>query len=271
MKTVSNDYNEKDIAIKRQPVELYHFWIVGGSDWRYTSGDTQVTFDGNDFTPAVIERGSVVYNEGIASSQLDIRASHLQAPIIDYLITNPLELVWVEVIKLFRDQDPLEGSTIFVGMIKNVAWAGNQATVQCTGFEHFLKKQIPRERYQPSCNYFLYSDECGIDKTLFQTNTTLTAIDSSGMILTSTDFGLQSDNYFAWGYLVKGDYKRMIVEHAGNLVTMRYPIPNLTVGDAVTIYAGCNKKIETCNTKFDNILEFGGFNEVPLYNPVLWS
>lgn len=41
----------------------------------------------------------------------------------------------------------------------------------------------------------------------------------------------------------------------------------LDIGDTVKVYAGCDKLNTTCSTKFNNILNFGGFPFIPQDNP----
>ena len=38
---------------------------------------------------------------------------------------------------------------------------------------------------------------------------------------------------------------------------------SLAVGDRVNLIAGCDKRFETCRTKFDNLINFQGFPDIP--------
>ena len=266
-KDVTQDYIDKEEAILRQPVELYHVWQDGGSHWRYTSGDVDVVYSGNVYSRAVIERGNVQYNSDFEISTLSIQVKALAEPVVKYLARNPLGIYWIEVLKLFRDQTPYEANVIFLGQIKSVSFQGLQGNVECAGFELYLNRPIPKFRYQPSCNYILYDTYCGIDKTAYSLAATLTDVRNNGLQLTSPTFGTKADNYFKFGYAEFGDSKRMITYHVGNVIKLRYSIPDLVVGSSVTVYAGCDLTPETCRDKFGNINNSLSFPWIPLDNP----
>lgn len=269
MKTQTQNYIDQEEARKRKPIELYHIWRDGGEHWRYTSHSSVVNYGGNDFDPAVIRRGTVNYDAQFEITKLRITVGYLEDPVIEFIAQNPVEILWVEVLRFFEDVSPEEVSVIFVGQIKNVAFQGNTGEVDCVGFEHYLKQRIPKFRFQIGCNNDLYDSFCGIDKSSWKTTTTVT-IDSEGVVLTSSDFGLQEDGYFTRGYVQWGDYYRMIVDHTGNNITIRFTMPGFASGQSVDAYAGCDKQLATCHDKFDNVLEFFGHPWIPLDNPATW-
>lgn len=269
MKSVSSDYIIKEEAFERKPVELYHLWM-GTTHWRYTSGDVEVEYGGNPYLPATIKRGQVEYNSNLEVSQLQIQFAHITEPIIDYIAMNPVELVWVEVLKLFRDQTPLEASAVFIGQIKSVSLKGVSAQATCVGFEFFLKQPVPQLRYQAKCNWRLFDSKCGKTSTGY-TDMTTVSVSEDRLTLTSTAFGARGDDYFAWGYVVFDEYKRLIVEHTGNDIKIRFKIPGVITGSEVTAYAGCDGSVFTCENKFNNLNSFGGFPYMPLDNPCTWA
>ncbi len=76
--------------------------------------------------------------------------------------------------------------------------------------------------------------------------------------------------YFDLGYIVftsgpnNGVTRAVDTYLAGGVVTLRVGLPNApTNGDTFTIYPGCNKSIVTCDKKFSNKANFGGFSFVP--------
>ena len=275
MKTHTQDYIDQEEARKRLPNELFHIWReVGDTHWRYTSLDSPVTYGGNQFDPAVINRGSVKYDSQFDVSTLDVTFGYLTDPAIEYIAQNPVERLWIEVLRFFDDVSPDEVSVIFVGQIKNVSFQGNSAVARCVGFEHYLKQRIPKYRFQIGCNNDLFDTFCSTDggpvAADYKTTTTITAIDADGVVLTSSDFGLQSDGYYTRGYIKWGYYYRMIVDHTGNNITIRFTIPTLTTGQSIDAYAGCDRQLATCRSKFNNIDNFFGHPWIPLDNPATW-
>ncbi|WP_035241131.1 baseplate hub protein [Desulfobacter vibrioformis] len=267
MKTDSANFIAKEESAARQPAELYHFWNEGGDHWYYTSRDVAITFDGNDYVSGTLQRTKVSYNSEIEVSTVSVTASVITEPTIEFIALNPVERIWIEISKIHLDMDPLEASKIFTGQIKNVSFKGVSATVECVGFEHFLKFEVPRMKYQAACNHTIYDARCGVDRENFKTTTTAT-VDSTGLVFTSVDFSALGDGYLTRGLLEFGDYKRMIVAHSGSALTIRYPITQFVSGGSVNVYAGCVGTMEACEGKFNNLNNFFGFPQMPLTNPI---
>ena len=276
MKTHTQDYIDQEEARKRKPIELYHMWRDGGEHWRYTSFSSPITYGGNVFTPAVIQRGSATYDSQFEVTKLKINAGYLEDPVLEFIAQNPIELLWIEVLRYYEDVTPEEVSVIFIGQIKSVSFQGNIANVDCVGFEHYLRQRIPKYRWQIGCNNDLFdgygSGEglCTLNPDDYKTTTTLTYIDDEGLVLSSDDFAIPGDYYFIRGYIHWGDYYRMIVNHVDNNITIRFRIPDLTVGQEVDVYAGCDRQISTCHDKFDNVADFFGHPWIPIDNPSTW-
>ena len=268
MKDASAEYIAKEEATQRQPAELYHFWVDGDEHWRYTDGDIAITFDGDTYSPATLSRSLTKYDVQLEVTSLKIDAAFVEQPILEYIAVNPVELIWISIMKLFRDQDPLEANVIFIGQIKDVSFKGDAAQVTCVGFEHFLKKTVPRWRYQETCNHMLFDSQCTKVEADYKVVATVT-LDVTGVELSSATFAAQVDGYFTGGKVVFGEEKRTIVAHIGSMVTLMYKMSELEDGNSVDAYPGCDGRIETCRDKYDNLLNFLGFPFIPIENPAL--
>jgi len=269
MKDVSQDYIDKEIQEQRQPVELYHIWVENASiDWYYTSGDAPVEYGSHTYVPAVIKRGEVSYNSELEVSTLSVTLKHVDDVVVRYLALNPVRPTWISVMKLHRDQSPLEADVIFVGQIKNVPFKGNTAEAYCVGFEHFLKMPIPVWRYQLTCNHTLFDEDCGLNSDSYKVSATVTE-QNNGSELVSSVFGTYSDGYFFYGFVEYGDEVRPIVNHLGNVLYIPYPFVDSPDGQSVDVYPGCDGLITTCRDKFNNISHYLGFPFTPQENPAM--
>jgi uncharacterized phage protein (TIGR02218 family) len=267
MKEPSSDYIDKEEATLRKPVELYHIWRNDESEeWFYTDGDVAVVFDGDTYLPATLSRSTSKYESELEVTTLTIEAQYAETPLLEFLSCNPIDTLWIQVSKLFRDQDPLEAGVIFIGQIKSAAFTGVQISVTCVGFEHFLKMPIPTFRYQLSCNHTVFDSNCGLSKSSYKTTTVVT-VSSNGRTLTSTDFSSEADGYFTLGKIEFGGTYRTIVNHVGSVITLAYKFNSLVTGNSVDAYPGCRGSIETCRDKFDNVIHFLGFPYIPVENP----
>jgi len=78
----------------------------------------------------------------------------------------------------------------------------------------------------------------------------------------------QPDGYFVAGMLVTANAgSRMIIGHTGINLTMVAPMPGLTAGMDVQLYAGCDHAVATCRDRFNNLTNYGGFPFIPVKNP----
>lgn len=266
MKDVSATYIAAEESDQRKPVELYHIWRDGGEDWYHTSGDVSVLYDGEVYSPATLSRSSVGYDSQLDVTVMTISASYIADPVFDFISQNPIEILWVSVMKLHREQSPLEADVVFIGQIKDVSFKGVSAQVRCVGFEHFLSKTIPRWRFQINCNHQVFDTNCALTEASYKVTETIT-LDSTKTILTGTAFGTKSTGYFIGGRVVFGAESRTIIEHIGTAVTIMYKMGELVSTDSVDAYPGCDGRAETCRDTYDNILNFLGMPFVPVENP----
>jgi uncharacterized phage protein (TIGR02218 family) len=269
--TVSAEYIAKEVAVERKPVELFHIWYAS-SHFYYTNGDVSVSFGGNTYVPAALKRGSLSKDSQINVTTMEIEFSYLQTPIVEYLAYNPIDLVWVSVTRLFRDQSPLEGASVFLGQIKEVSFQGNSGKAACVGFEYFLNHPMPLYRYQRQCNWSLFSaNKCKLSTSGYSQVVTVSAISTDGRIVTCSGMTQNDPNYYRYGELVLNSDRRMITMYTGETLYIRFKMKNLIVGSQPTIYTGCDGNLATCKDKFNNVINFGGHPYIPLKDVVIWG
>lgn len=91
---------------------------------------------------------------------------------------------------------------------------------------------------------------------------------SGGLTLTISEAALKPDGYFTGGMLKLPDNtSRFIVAHAGDQITISRPVAQAIGNLTASIYPGCDHLKETCNNKFQNLDNFGGFPFIPGRNP----
>ena len=268
MKNVSQEYITKEEASQRQPVELYHIQHRD-NHWYYTSGDTEVDFDGHTWEPAAIKRSSAHYDAKLEGTKITVTFARTDPAIAGYLAQSPVKLSTITIYKLFRDQSPAEACLIFTGTILSVAIKALAAKAKCAGIDYVINHQFLNWRYQPGCNHTVFSDSCGLNEADYQLATTVN-VDETGTVLTSSDFSSHADGWWKLGIAMHNDEERLIVDHTGNTITIMTPFRELNTGDTVTVLPGCDGNVDTCRDKFNNLSNFLGFPFIPLDNPALW-
>lgn len=269
------EFLAKEQAVERKPIELFHFWNDSGTlDWYYASGDEEITYNGDVYSPAPIGRTATNRDLSMSVSKMSIKVERLLDPFVDYVTQIMPETIWVEAFKLHREQAPLEAVVVFIGQVSRPVFNGTDATIECIGFEKFLQNAVPMMRYQPGCNYALFDDRCTVTLASFETAATLSTINTAGTTITSAAFATQATGYFNLGFVTFNNYRRVVVEHTGDEITLQFPIAGLLGTSAVAVVPGCDKTMINCRDKFSNLYvgenRFFGFPYIPTDNPATW-
>jgi len=136
-----------------------------------------------------------------------------------------------------------------------------------------LNIDMPRNTYQPSCNWTLFDAGCTLSKAAFgtagavDTGPDVIRIPWAGGVLPST-LGADNVPYYAQGRLLftSGILNTQQFFISTNDAAALYLVGNIDTpapGDTFTAFAGCSKTVDACNLKFSNLLNFRGFPYVP--------
>jgi uncharacterized phage protein (TIGR02218 family) len=247
-------------------VELYRF-DENGTITTLTSSSKTVVYNGETYTPTAIGRKDISSTKELSKASLKISLSVNQEfaqRLVSTIVDENVYLI------LYSKTD---------GAIPVVEWRGRLASVKpeeqlvTLVFESiFTSLRITglRKRYQRTCPYVLYGKGCLLDKDDFAVAATVTA--TSGLTLTIAEASLQDDGFYTGGMIADSTGKlRFISIHAGDQITMVRELFGLLDSSSVTLYPGCDRSITTCNDKFDNKDNFGGFPYIPIKNPFTGS
>lgn len=120
---------------------------------------------------------------------------------------------------------------------------------------------------QRPCRHALYHSKdglgCGVDYDTFKSYGTLVAL--SGNVAEVTEASGQADGYYAGGILEYNGRRQLIVKHEGYNLTLLGPVAgmatDLASASSLSVYIapGCDLTRATCNSRFNNLANFGGF------------
>ena len=254
-----------------RPLEVYEF-AIGGTTYRYTSAEDEITLGGNTYSPKAIARDAITQSSEDRTRSLGITLPGNDAFAAQYKEIAPGSKATVSIIRLQRDESPTFDTQVlaYKGEVKSVSFPndGYVALVNCQGIESAFNQVLPRFTYSGQCNHVLYDPGCGVDPSSFDLIGTVSAV--SGSVITLPGANAQADGYWTAGYAtpVGSDDFRLILAHTGNDLTLLLPFATDVSGQQVQIFAGCDHVLTgDCANKFDNVLEFGGFAFVPTRNP----
>lgn len=252
-------------------VELYRFTEQDSADvWTFTSSDTRITYNSEDYLPISITRTGTEIKNDLAKADLTITLP----------LTNGMAMRWMK-----DNGELLVGMTIFTrnkAGVTNVTWKGRLASVvpgmsniQLKFESIFTSMRRPglRARYQRSCRHALYGRGCLVDPDDYALTSAVTAV-TGGRTLTCTAASGEATGYFVGGMLRSPDgVLSYIVDHVGTAITIQRMSYSLQQAiDAgfpfdVILYPGCDHSRATCISKFNNLLNYGGYDFIPVKNP----
>lgn len=244
-----------------EPYELFLFQGVGVS-YALTNADEPITYLGQVYQPETISRGEVDQSNEVVSGQLKIylRKDHpLAALMLLYLPPSP-----IAVTVFGSHYADTETVVLFQGAIASARYT-DQCEITCNSGQYLLQRKIPTQLYQAPCTHIFGDAGCGIALSAHTYSGVISAIDSTGTIITVPAFASLPDSLQA-GYLRQGTSVRMIVAHSGSQITLLNPISGLAVGQAVSGVAGCQLTFAAC-AAYNNIANFLGFDLIPILNP----
>lgn len=122
--------------------------------------------------------------------------------------------------------------------------------------------------YGANCPHQLGDARCEVDTEALVQTVTVATVTSRREITVTGLTGV--DNVFRYGIIefTSGDNEGFRMEvrasTSGGGVSLQLPMPfEIAVGDTAELTPGCDKTEATCIAKFDNILNFGGFADIP--------
>jgi len=253
-----------------RPLDVYDF-ALGSDTYRFTSDESDVTVDGYTYAAEAIRRGNPSQSQESRDDIFEVRVPRDNAFALLYIGVVPGQQATLTIRRLQRDESPVFDTTpvFFKGFVQSVRFPdGGDAVIGAKSIEAMASRIIPRYTYQGQCNHVLYDNDCGVNQDSFKHIGTVTAV--SGNTITVSGASGFANGYFNAGYVKPStlDDFRMVLDHTGDVLTLLLPFPGSLVGIDVSAFAGCDHMIDGhCDTRYNNVIEFGGFAFVPEKNP----
>lgn len=272
-----------------QPVELYLFTQVLGTDEQaYTSGQNDVTYQGRVFIPATISRSAPSLSAKANSGNITLTVPRTNDFAVQYLDGQPPLPHQVQIFR-YHTTDPGTGGvaefvSFFKGEVKGVNFKKDTASISLSTLAQHLKRTVPKRTFAWSCGHVLFNSLCKVAKQSVRSDVDVVSVSDDGLSLTvSANAAWNGDSigdriagdarYFHGGLMTAstptGLYSRTIVSYELNTTILKLNIAcaQITPGTVLTLFAGCDHSVQICESKFDNVANYGGFPFVPTSNP----
>lgn len=247
-------------------VELYAFEGASGSFY-LTPHEFDVEIDGERYERCPIERSALALGAEAAKSALELKLppDHaLVRHLLQAAITGEATAVRLAVARrdAWGDAWWLSG-TRWMGRVLGVEVADDAARIRCESAQVSLKRIGLRRLYSRACSHVLYSAACGATPI----SASAEVISSEGRQVELANLPPEVAGMLAGGWLEADTGARhMIVSEWTEGVELLYPVA-IEVGTWVQLTAGCDHSTSTCQSRFDNLDNYGGFPFIPTKNP----
>lgn len=248
-----------------QPIELYRF-AQGTDVYLWTSAPDQIEYNGETYNPIPVKRERVEVNPDRRTEALLMTVPASLPLVRKYINSVPGQRATLTIRRFHRTDGDTEVIQLFKGTVRTIGFHQNglEAQIAVMPISGELSNAVPRFVYSSVCNHVLYDAACSVNQSDFRHADTVTAV--NGNILTVDGLAAEGDGWANGGFIaVNGDF-RLIVEQTGSDIRLAIPFPTSLLGVDVEVFAGCDHSAQTCNDKFANIINNGGYPFVPLRN-----
>ena len=262
--------------------DLYKITLKTGTVLCYTSADFNISYNNNLYIAIGndapnIKRSEVSWQMGLSVDDLTLEFNPTPNNTIGSLtmiegFRNGLfdgasfQLDFA----FFKDgwnASPLVLEKVFVGTLDVEEITGSYVKTCVSSPMALLSCNFPANCYQASCHHTLYGAGCDVNKANYsETQKTIGANSTKQKIYCTLT---KPVGYYTNGTIVfldgeNGGSKRGVKVHENGELTLSMPLLfTPQANEHFSVYAGCNKSIDMCKSKFNNLANFGGTPFVP--------
>lgn len=260
--------------------DLYTITTIQGIEYRYTSYDVNLMVQGKEFRAdgPIISREGISLSLGIEVDNLSITIETNEStkfgdvPIAQAFHNGILDGARFKLERIFMDMNtPTDTSAgtlvLFEGRIVEPELNRYKINASVVSDVDNLKLQMPRNLYTPGCLNTLFDSACGLLSADFAVNTTVGTNSTPNRILCDLS---QPQGWFTQGVVefLEGaniGIKRTVRLHEAGSLILTLPLLKMPeIGEAIRVYPGCDKRLDTCTNRFNNRARFRGAPFVPV-------
>ncbi len=253
--------------------------------WRFTSYERDLIVSGETFLARPLEHSSLVDDLEIDRCRFTLQARMFTDNPLGLFVPFSLEVpLWCDLLECSPSNNgTASGMTLLAtGRVSSPSFSG--PIVECEVVSPFqeLGLPLPTMRFQPTCNWRLFSGPCGLSESAWTFTGTVLSVSGNQVTLGSLSFAggtlpILSAGYFAYGRFWSGSGTSFasrtifdsMVPAAGQVrLTLASPITPAPSG-TVNFSPGCSGLPSSCSGKFSNFARHGAFLYTPPGNPTL--
>ncbi|MEJ5205079.1 DUF2163 domain-containing protein [Acinetobacter junii] len=260
--------------------DLYTITTVQNDVYRYTNYDFDLIVGGELYRSdgPIISQDGITLSLGVEVDNLSItidvtdEETFESLRIVQAFYNGQMDGARFKLERIFIDAStPTDTSAgtikLFEGRIIEPEFDRNTIQASVASDLDELNVQMPRNLYQPSCSNTLFDHACGLNRENYALETTIAAGSTASRILCDIN---QPQGWFTQGvieFLEGGNkgLKRTIRLHELDVLLLTLPLLEYPeVGQRIKVYPGCDKRLETCQNRFNNFARFRGAPFIPI-------
>lgn len=273
-----------DSSLKQDFKDGYRSILVkvtteSGDVFGYTDHDMPLTVSGIIYVPAPgLVRGNMSVSSTEQVSNQEFSTAWIDAPEED-LLAGKFDNAKIDVLLCSWKQPNLGAFVVNSGNLGQIQWTSDGFSADVLGFMRVLQRSI-NFLVTGTCRHQLFSQydsqhigACTLNSVSYTKTSTVASITTDKLIITAASAnlwgttGTATNGILTWTSGLNNGLKREVKNYtvSGATATIEFFLPtdyDISNGDAFSLTAGCDKKFDTCKSKFNNVINFGGFPHI---------
>ena len=241
-----------------------HITRTDGVEHFFTSHDQDITYGGDTYIAVGGYTASSIQSAtGMSVDNLDLHTAIEDAGLTDNdIIAGRLDYATFAIFDLNYESIADGIITQRTGTIGQYSHADPEADLELRGLIQHLHQRIGRLMMK-KCDADLGDAQCGINLATYTvTGTVSSVVNRQRFNVTSAPAARGGLFTFTSGN--NDDLSMEVRSISGSQIDLALPMPfDVDVGDAYSVYRGCDKRSSTCNSVFSNSINFRGFPFLP--------
>lgn len=284
MKITSQSFRDADRSHETGEARLF-FLTIDGQMVHLVDIDKAVVVTGlpadkgadpQTFTPASIAFQGSEETSDINDGKATI-SGYVVAGALEYVVTCPTGEIKAEVYRLndlsdltFDWSDGMLDLEFF-GVGSSLTFDDSRLTLNCVSFFFQENRTLPMPNIASQCQWALYGPGCWLNRELFKITGHITAVSRLNRRIDISETA--ASNLYQNGFFITAaDQKVGVISvealsPSGTRLNINYWPRNILVGQAITLYRGCDHTKSGGCTRFGNVPNFGGIPLTPIVNP----
>jgi uncharacterized phage protein (TIGR02218 family) len=263
-----------------RPAYLIKFFRTGKA-WTYTNTEQVITMAAEVYTPIPFSISAIVQTGDAKAESLDVTipsSCELGQYLEQFAPSSP---IYVTLRRLHMEEAGADFTPPALLTDAPVTWAGELVStsrpvlgakiLRCNTLSLSLTRGGLRLTWQRPCTHALYGRGCLVDKSLFAVPLSAITV-VNGSTIEAAELALHPSGYFSGGFIEwfsePGVQERIGIEgHSLNSALLYGSTNRMNLGSGFVAYPGCDRTAAQCESRYSNILNYGGVNHLQGRNP----